>query len=202
MGSMVPKQANHTDCGIQPTLFKGNYLMAIVKESTSVPRSDAIPLGMLAAGWLSVQDPSLSVLDVSKALIRDVLTSHQDKSLVDALQRLGALRTVRAFSRQKTAFVEPVATESSALITLRKGEVWWNDLRLGILVTIFQNIMPQEAQARLSYDTFRYRFLSWLEGHCGVLALDAEASDAMVILFVPDGVPAPDIPAEWQRFVT
>lgn len=176
--------------------------MSITKEAIDGPLQGAVHLATTAAGWLAVHDPSLSTLDVSNALIADILASHQDKALVDAWQRLGALRTIRAFARQRATRLERATKGSPALIRMCEGEVWWNDLRLGRIATLFQHIMPQEAQARLSYDTFRYRFLSWLERHCGALALDAEIPDAMTNLFIADGVPSPDIAIEWQRFVS
>jgi len=175
--------------------------MSIAKEAIHIPRQESIPLGIVAAGWFAKNDPALSTFDVSKALVDSILASHQEGLLVDTLQRLDALRTIRAFSRQRTGIAGSATARLLASVTLRNSEIWWNDLSLGTLKTLFLNILPQEAQARMAYETFHYRFLSWLERHCGTPILETEISSSLVTLFIPDGVPVPDIVIEWQRFV-
>ncbi len=175
--------------------------MSIAKEAIHIPRQESISLGIIAAGWLARNDPALSTFDVSKALVDSILASHQEGLLIDTLQRLDALRTIRAFSRQRIGIAESVTTRLPASVALHNSEIWWNDLRLGTLKTLFLHMLPQEVQARLSYETFLYRFLSWLERQCGTPILETEISNSLVTLFIPDGVPVPDIVGEWQCFV-
>ncbi len=175
--------------------------MSIAKEAIHIHRQGSIPLGIIAAGWLAKNDATLSTFDISKVLVDGILASHQDNFLISTLQRLDALRTIRAFSRQRSGNAENVTPRLPDSVILRNSEIWWNDLPLGTLKTLFLHILPQEAQARLSYETFLYRFLSWLERHCGTPILETEISNSLVTIFIPDGVTVPDIVTEWQRFV-
>ena len=104
--------------------------MSIAKEAIHIHRQGSIPLGIIAAGWLAKNDPTLSTFDVSKVLVDAILASHQDNFLIDTLQRLDALRTIRAFSRQRSGNAENVTPRLPDSVILRNSEIWWNDLRL------------------------------------------------------------------------
>lgn len=173
-------------------------MIKTVQMISDASHEETLSLGMLAAGWLAAHDSHLSS-PVSVTLLAEVLAREQDADLIDTWQRLGSHQTIRAFSRQKGVF-SGARSGTLAPIILRAGEVWWNDLRLGQLEYLFRDVVPQEAQVRLAYDTFLHRFGVWLESHCHIVIV--AVSDAVITTFVPEATAFPDITVEWQAFVT
>src|SRR2546425_569855 len=173
-------------------------MRAVQNESHVYYRANP-QFGILAAGWLAVHDPHLSSTPSTGALLSEVIGRHQEKDLIDTWQRLGALPTIRAFARQRATLATRNSIDPHDLIIQRERTVWWNDIRLGTLEDLFQHTMPQEGQACLAYETSRYRFLRWLEQYYHILSV--EIADAIVTIFVPDGVPSPDLSEAWDRFI-
>jgi hypothetical protein len=158
----------------------------------------SLRLGPLAACWLATHDPRLSSATAT-SLLFDVMAHREERELIDTWRRLNALQTLRTFSRRKEDFEGSTATRSLVPIKLQRNEVWWKDVRLGWFETLFQRAIPQEAQTRVAYETFLYRFRCWLEEHCRILSLGT--FDAITLLFIPDLLSSPDVTAEWQAFV-
>jgi hypothetical protein len=175
-----------------------NYVIKTARTMPNASREETLSLGTLAAGWLAAHDPRLSSSPLSITLLADVLARQQDADLIDTWQRLGAHQSIRAFARQKGAFAS-AQSGTFAPVMLRAGEVWWNELRLGKLEYLFRDVVPQEAQVHLAYDTFLYRFGVWLERHCRIVIV--AVSDAVTTIFVPDAISSPDIATAWQTCV-
>lgn len=175
-----------------------NYVIKTAPTMPDASCEETLSLGALAAGWLAAHDPRLSSSPVSIPLLAEVLARQQDTDLIDTWQLLDAHQSIRAFARQKGVFVS-VQPGTFAPIIQRAGEVWWNDLRLGKLEYLFRDVVPQEAQVRLAYDTFLYRFGLWLERRCHIVIV--AVSDAVITIFVPEAVASPDIATEWQACV-
>jgi hypothetical protein len=155
-----------------------------------------------AGAWLVRHNPLLAPSPNSDALLAAVLAARQEEELCDAWQRLGALSTLRAFSRRKhdlPPFPHDFGGDRPATLLIEAGEVRWRNIRLGSLDTLFFQALPQEAQTRVTYETFGYRYLRWLEQQYGVLVLSD--ATAIIHLFVPDGVSQPDLTVAWPRFV-
>jgi len=169
-------------------------------EQVGEPLADrmSLQLGPLAACWLAAHDPCLPSATATPLLF-DVMAHREERELIDTWRRLNALQTLRTFSRRKKDFEGSIATRSLVPIKLQRNEVWWKDVRLGWFETLFQRAIPQEAQTRVAYETFLYRFRCWLEEHCRILSLGT--FDAITLLFIPDLLPSPDVTAEWQAFV-
>jgi hypothetical protein len=166
-----------------------------------LPSLEAGSLALCAAGWLVVHNPLLAPSPTSDTLLTEVLAVRQEEDLCDAWQRLGAFPTLRAFSRRKYGLFPSQGSQrrSTAELIVEAGEVRWNHMRLGKVDTLFFQALPQEAQLRIAYETFGYRYIRWLERHCGVLLLSDDAT--VIRLFIPDGAPQPDIAVTWPLFV-
>src|SRR5258708_6408239 len=165
--------------------------MNIGENIPHIHQGEPISLGVLAAGWLAIHDPQLSTSPVNTTLLAEVVARHQVEDLIESWQRLEALPTVRAFVRQRRALTRQTCVGPPAFIINNEGTIWWNDIRMGTQEVLFQHVLPQERQARLAYETFRYRFLRWLERNYHVLLVGI--TDAVVTISVPDGRPSPNI---------
>src|SRR5258708_3305994 len=95
------------------------------------PQEATTNLGFLAAGWLAVHDPGFSDSPVSRSLLAQVIANNQVSNLVDAWQRLGAFRSIRAFGRQRDLYSQRYVEDLPSSLTVGTGEVWWHDSQTG-----------------------------------------------------------------------
>lgn len=116
----------------------------------------------------------------------------------DVFDRLEAFPALRLLSRWRER-ARNEQERAGLELTIRGDNVLLGSVFLGTLVHLYGSMMPQEAQARIAYETFIERFLRYLERNAKVLAI--EPSELEVTLFVPDGVKRPNVPVVWKNFV-
>ena len=128
-----------------------------------------------------------------------VASAAQEAGLRDVLRaQLAALDTPRLMRR-----LEKGAKSTAPLVwdtvVLQGDQVLWDGTPIGQLRTFYKVASPQETQARIAYEVFLDRFLSYVQQTFKVAIL--HESDADVTLFVPYGTNF-DLQGAWQAFVS
>lgn len=128
-----------------------------------------------------------------------VASAAQDAGLGEILRgQLAALDAPRLMRRLAKGARESTAPPVWEKVVLQCGQVLWNNTPIGQLRTFYKPAFPQETQARIAYEVFLDRFLSYLQRNFKVVPL--HESDADITLFVPCGTSF-DLPQAWQTFV-
>ncbi len=127
-----------------------------------------------------------------------VASAAQEAGLTDVLRaQLAALDTPRLMRQlEKGKSTAPLAWET---VVLQGDQVLWDGAPIGQLRTFYKVASPQEMQARIAYEVFLDRFLSYVQQTFKVAVL--HESDADVTLFVPYGTNF-DLQGAWQAFVS
>ncbi|MGC8960639.1 MAG: hypothetical protein ACP5OO_12840 [Chloroflexia bacterium] len=114
-----------------------------------------------------------------------VVRAAQEAGLGEVLrEQLAALDAPRLIRRlEKTEAVSSAASLDWETIVLQNGQVQWNGTSIGYLRTFYKVAFPQETQARIAYEVFLDRFVSYVQKSYKVALL--HESDADVTLFVP-----------------
>jgi len=108
------------------------------------------------------------------------------------LNKLGALRLLRQLNRiSSNAAQMPVISLNDEVVTL-------DDLPIGKVMTWYRTALPQEAQARIAYESLLDRFLTYLAEKEKVVAI--EITELNTWVFVPAKVKN-DLNTLWADFV-
>jgi len=125
-----------------------------------------------------------------------VSAAHQaglQEALKDCLVILDTPRLLRQLARY-----EPVTPLDWDTVTIRDKEVLWQGNSIGKLQTFYKVAFPQETQARIAYEVFLDRFLSYVQ--CTFKVVMFHESDADLTFFIPAGATF-DLGVAWRAFV-
>lgn len=113
------------------------------------------------------------------------------KKLKTDLYSLNALKLLRQLNRDAVDMIQPEVVQDGETVLLAGKPI-------GKLVIWYRTALPQEAQARIAYESLLDRFLGFLAYKYKIIALDVNELNAW--LFVPDNAPS-DLRAIWLDFV-
>mgnify|MGYP005840322959 CR=1 FL=1 len=129
-----------------------------------------------------------------------VVSAAQEAGLGEVLRaQLTALDAPRLMRRLGKGAHKPTAPLVWETVVLQGDRVLWDGAPIGQLRTLYKVASPQETQARIAYEVFLDRFLSYVQRTSKVALL--HESDAAVTLFVPYGTNF-DLQEAWQAFVS
>lgn len=113
------------------------------------------------------------------------------RELKATLHSLNALRLLRQLNRDSSNTAEPEITQDGENVLLAGKPI-------GKLVTWYRTTLPQEAQARIAYESLLDRFMAFLAERKKIIAL--EVNELNACMFVPSSA-ASNLKTIWLEFV-
>lgn len=129
----------------------------------------------------------------------NVISAAQEAGLGEVLrEQLAALDAPQLMRRLGKGAYKSTAPLVWETVVLQGDRVLWNGAPIGQLRTLYKVAFPQEMQARIAYEVFLDRFLSYAQRTRKIAVL--HQSDADVTLFVPSDITF-DVQEVWNLFV-